>query len=158
MKNRSKIDEKLMKNRREIALGQFWAFKAVSGTHRDALGTTLGRLKIAPRRSWDAPDAPRRAKTCPKACPGPPRDAIQSAPGVILSPRLVERVFATLFRGFDAAKTTVFLMVSPYKHDFTARGLVVRKNVENPRISTPKMTPGSVRDAENRARAAMFER
>ena len=28
-----------MKNRRKIALGQFWAFKAVSGTRRDALGT-----------------------------------------------------------------------------------------------------------------------
>ena len=82
--NRSKIDEKSMKNRRKIGLGQFWAFKAVSGTRRDALGTTRGRPKIAPRpilgrpgraKSGQEPSnsvpgtVPRRCRTAPERCP-----------------------------------------------------------------------------------------
>ena len=80
----TKIDDKSMKNRRKIALGQFWAFKAVSGTRRDALGTTLGRPKVAPRpilgrpgraKSGQEPSnsvpgtVPRRCRTVPERCP-----------------------------------------------------------------------------------------
>ena len=127
-------------------------------TCRDVFGNGLGRPKVAPGVILARPGPPKRAKTRPKARPGPARDAIQSTPGCILSPRLVGRVFATFFKGFDAAKTTVFAMVSPYKRDFIACGLIVGKNVENPRIWAPKTMPGSVREAENRARAAMLER
>ena len=69
----TKIDEKSMTNRRKIGLGQFWAFKAVSGTRRDALGTILGRPKVAPRpilgRPGRAKSSQEPSKTVPRAHP-----------------------------------------------------------------------------------------
>ena len=62
-----------MKNRRKIGLGQFWAFKAVSGTSQDTLGAALGRPKIAPRPILGRPGRAKSGQEPSKSVPRAPQ-------------------------------------------------------------------------------------
>ena len=93
-----------MKNRRKIGLGQFWAFKAVSGTSQDALGTALGRPKIAPRpilgRPGRAKSGQEPSKSVPRTVPRRTRTAPERRPSAFGASSIVERARRTIFRCF----------------------------------------------------------
>ena len=76
-----KIDENSSKNRRkstqnrcQSALGRFWASKCVSGTLRNALGTTPGREKWPRKPSWQAATPSKSAQVASKTASGGARD------------------------------------------------------------------------------------
>jgi len=65
-KNRAKST----KNRRNIALGRFWASKAVSGTRRGAFGTRRGLAKAGPGAILGRPGRAKSSRETPKSDPG----------------------------------------------------------------------------------------
>ena len=88
-KNRSKIDgkpsqidEKSMKNRRKFGFGWFWAFKAVSGTRRDAFGTRPGRARASSRAILGRPGRAKSGQGTSKSEPGmTPLNHVAPGPG-----------------------------------------------------------------------------
>ena len=158
-----------MKNRRKIGLGQFWAFKAVSGTSQDALGTALGRPKIAPRpilgrpgraKSGQEPSKnvpgtlPRRSRTAPERCPS----AFGASSTVERARRTIFRCFCVVARKLRCVKNVAPANVLYTSHEVNTERVGVTKKLENQGVSASKNEPGSVREPRNRARAAMFER
>ena len=75
-KNRAKSS----KNRRKIALGRFWALKAISGMRRDALGTARGRPNVAQRPILRRPGRAKSGQDTSKSVPGPLRRRSRTAP------------------------------------------------------------------------------
>ena len=175
-KNRRKNDRKStknrpnsMKNRRKIGLGQFWAFKAVSGTSQDTLGAALGRPKIAPRpilgrpgraKSGQEPSKnvpgtlPRRSRTAPERCPS----AFGASSTVERARRTIFRCFCVVARKLRCVKNVAPANVLYTSHEVNTERARASKNLENPRVSASKIEPGSVRATQNRARAAKVER
>ena len=141
-KNRSKIDEKSTKNRRKIALGQFWAFKAVSGTRRDALGTALGRPKVAPRpilgRPGRAKSGQEPSKSVPGTVPRHCRTAPERCPSAFGASSSVERARGTIFRRFfvvaqklRCAKNVAPAIVLYTSHEVSTERAGATKKLEN---------------------------
>ena len=60
-----------MENRCKIDLGRFWALKAVSETHRDALGTDPERQKKAAGLILERPGRAKSTWEPAKSLPGP---------------------------------------------------------------------------------------
>ena len=158
-----------MKNRRNIGLGQFWAFKAVSGTPQDALGTALGRPKIAPRPILGRPGRAKSGQESSKNVPGTlsrrSRTAPERCPSAFGASSIVERPRRTIFRCFRvvARKLRCVKNVAPANvlytsHEVNTERVGVTKMLENHGVSASKNEPGSVREPRNPARAAMFER
>ena len=158
-----------MKNRRKIGLGQFWAFKAVSGTPQDALGTALGRPKIAPRPILGRPGRAKSGQEPSKSVPGTVPRRSRTAPECCLSAfgasSTVEGARGTIFRCFCAVarKLRCVKNVAPANVLYISREVSTEhagatKKLENQGVSASKNEPGSVREPRNRARAAMFER
>ena len=77
-KNRAKST----KNRRKFAFGWFWAFKAVSGTRRDAFGTRPGRARAGSRAILGRPGRAKSGRETPKSEPGTsPLNQVAPGPG-----------------------------------------------------------------------------
>ena len=170
-----------MKNRRKIGLGQFWAFKAVSGTSQDALGTALGRPKIAPRpilgRPGRAKSGQEPSKSVPRTVPRRTRTAPERCPSAFGASSIVERARRTIFRCFCvvARKLRCVKNVAPANvlytsHEVSTERAGATKKLENRGVSASQNEPGDVRDRpksspgghvratkrENRARSLAF--
>ena len=158
-----------MKNRRKIGLGQFWAFKAVSGTSQDTLGAALGRPKIAPRpilgRPGRAKSGQEPSKNVPGTLPRRSRTAPERCPSAFGASSTVERARRTIFRCFCvvARKLRCVKNVAPANVLYTSQEVNIAcaraaKKLENVGVSASKIKPRSVRATQNRARAARFAR
>ena len=106
-KNLSKIHEngaKIHKNRCTIDLGRFWALTAVSGTHRDALGTDPGRQKKATGPILEHPGWAKSIWEAAKSLPGPvlgrSRTTSERSPSAFGAPSAVEHARGTILRCF----------------------------------------------------------
>ena len=177
MKNRVKST----KNRRKIALGQFWGFKAVSGTRRDALGTALGRPKVAPRpilgRPGRAKSGQEPSKSVPGTVPRHCRTAPERCPSAFGASSSVERARGTIFRRFfvvaqelRCAKNVAPAIVLYTSHEVSTERAGATKKLENRGVSASQNEPGGVRERpksspgghvratkrENRARSPAF--
>ena len=170
-----------MKNRRKIGLGQFWAFKAVSGTSQDALGTALGRPKIAPRpilgRPGRAKSGQEPSKNVPGTLPRRSRTAPERCPSAFGASSTVERARGTIFRSFCAVarKLRCVKNVAPANVLYTShevsteragatkklenRGVSASQNKPGGRPGAPEISPGGhvrATKRENRARSLAF--
>ena len=93
-----------MENRCKIDLGRFWALKAVSETHRDALGIDPGRQKKAAgpilehlgraKSTWEP------AKSLPGPVLGQSWTILERSPSALGALSAVERARGTILRCF----------------------------------------------------------
>ena len=93
-----------MENRCKIDLGRFWALKAVSETHRDALRIDPGRQKKAAgpilkhlgraKSTWEP------AKSLPGPVLGQSRTTLERSPSALGALSAVERARGTILRCF----------------------------------------------------------
>ena len=93
-----------MENRCKINFGQFWAFKAVSETHQDALRIDPGRQKKAAgpilehlgraKSTWEP------AKSLPGPVLGQSRTILERSPSTLGALSAVERARGTILRCF----------------------------------------------------------
>ena len=93
-----------MENRCKINFGRFWAFKAVSETHRDALGLDPGRQKNAAGPILGRPGRAKSAWEPAKSLPGPvlgqSRTTLERSPSALGALSAVERARGTILRCF----------------------------------------------------------
>ena len=149
--NRSKNRRRSTTNRRKSFLGGFWAFKAVSSTRRDPLGTRPGRSKAPPERFLDAQGVPREPGKRPKVFPSRSQDA----PGPLRSSVracLERRTLRTIFERFwlIAQKLRYAKNVAPASVLYTSDEVSTEragasKKLEKPCVSASKIEPGGVR-------------
>ena len=164
-KNRAKST----KNRRKIALGRFWASKAVSGTRRGAFGTRPGLAKAGPGAILGRPGRAKSGRETPKSDPGTVSrrsqaraERCRSACG---AKSTVGFVIATIFHCFClvARKLRCAFRIGFYSillasSEVSSERARATKTLENRGVSASKIEPGSVRATQNRARAARFAR
>ena len=98
------MEAKSIKNRCKIDFGRFWALKAVSETHRDALGTDPEHQKkaaglILERPGW-ATSTWEPAKSLPGPVLGQSRTTLERSPSALGALSAVERARGTILRRF----------------------------------------------------------
>ena len=98
------MEAKSIKNRCKIDLGRFWALKAVSETHRDALELGPKRQKNTAgpilRRPGRAKSAWEPAKSLPGPVLGQSRTTLARSPSALGALSAVERARGTILRCF----------------------------------------------------------
>ena len=165
----SKIGRKSTKNRPKFDLGQLWAFKAVSGTRRDALRTGSGRPKAALGpilgRPGRAKSGRRRSKSVPGRVPNLSGTAPKRRSNAFGASSAVERACGTIFRRFRlvarklrCASCISFYSVLLCSNEVSNERAREAKNLENRRVSASKIDVGTVRATENRCQTGQLER
>ena len=153
--NQGKGARKIAKNRAKIALGWFWASKAVPGARRNAFGTGPGGAKAGPGAILGRPGRAKSGRETPKSEPGTvPRrsrarpERRRSACGATTT---VRRVIGTIFHRFClvARKLRCAFRVSFYSvllpsSEVSSERERATKTLENRGVSASKIEPGSV--------------
>ena len=164
----SKILAKSTKNSRKIDLGLFWALRAVSETHPDALGTACGRPNAAQRPILRHAGRAKSGQETSKSVPGPPRRRSRAAPeqcpSAFGASTTIERECGTIFHRFCvvACKLRSAFRIGFYSTFSMSQAISTErarpaKKLENPCVSASKIELGSVRATQNRARAVRLE-
>ena len=153
----------------------------MSGTRWDALGTALGRLKVAPRpilgRPRRAKSGQEPSKSVPGTVPRHCRTAPERCPSAFGASSSVERARGTIFQRFfvvaqelRCAKNVAPAIVLYTSHEVSTERAGATKKLENRGVSASQNEPGDVRDRpksspgghvrakkrENRARSLAF--
>ena len=161
----SKIVPKSMKNQRKFDLGPFWAFKAVSSTRRDALGTGSGRPKAALGAILGRPGRARGGRGRSKSAPGRVPSLPRTVPKRIRarsehrgsSNALAERFFVVFVlsrESSDVPRVPVFTVFCWVRTKLARHARARRESSKIEAFRPPKTIPRPSKTRRNRARAA----
>ena len=153
-RNSTKNQPRSTKIRRKFILGRFLAPKAVSGTRRDAFGTSPGRAKARPGSILGTPGRAEGGREAPKGVPrtvsrrsrarpdrrrraGGTTSTVGRASGAIFS------CFCFVARKLRCAPCTSFYNVLLASNEMRSDRARAANKLENPGVSAPKIEFGS---------------